>query len=123
MLHFNHVFVVFGCYLLEACCFLIRDRKRVDPEVRWGVTIRDKGVVRREGRDCQGQRRRKGQHQTHDFSDMLQVASSISSIWLSKGNSCKAFQEGTRDLNSGFHVHEANSPTKLSLCLLAIFLN
>ena len=52
--------------------------------------VRGKGVVRREGRDCQGQRRRKGQHQTHDFSDMLQVASSISSIWLSKGNSCQS---------------------------------
>ena len=30
------------------------------------------------------------QHQTRDFSDILQVGSSISSVWLSKGNSCQS---------------------------------
>jgi hypothetical protein len=29
-------FVVFYCYLLEACCFLMRNRKGVDPEETGG---------------------------------------------------------------------------------------
>jgi hypothetical protein len=37
---------VFGCYLLEACCFLKRDRKRVDLE-EWGS---GKGLGELEGR-------------------------------------------------------------------------
>ena len=38
----------------------------------------------------QGQRRRQEQHQPHYFSDVFQVGSSISSIWLFKGNSCQS---------------------------------
>lgn len=29
-------FVAFGCYLLQACSFLVRDRRRVDLEERRG---------------------------------------------------------------------------------------
>ena len=36
LLHLIFYFVIFGCYLLEACSFLMRDRKGVDLEGRRG---------------------------------------------------------------------------------------
>lgn len=36
-------FVTFYCHLLETCSFLMRDRKRVDPDARQGEQLRGRG--------------------------------------------------------------------------------